>query len=115
MSIEKLITDLLSPLAEVYPDAVAEDATFPCISYQQIGGRAGWYMEGAMPSHKHARIQINVWAKTRVEASTLAREIEGAICTSALIAEPYGAATATHEPLVGLYGTRQDFGIWFPD
>lgn len=68
-----------------------------------------------MPSHKHARVQINVWAKSRAQASTIARQVENAICESTIIAEPYGALTASFEELVGLYGTRQDFGIWFPD
>lgn len=117
MSFEAPLKDLLGPLAgdRVSPDKVPEGSDFPAITYQQVGGRAGWYVDRSMPSHKHARVQINTWAKTRLEASNLARSIENALCTSTLIVEPYGAPTALYEELLDLYGTRQDFGIWFPD
>ncbi len=117
MGLESSLATLLGPLADgrATPDVVPEGSDYPAITFQQIGGRAGWYAESTMPSHKHARVQINTWAKTRLESSTLARAIENAFCTSGLIVEPYGAPTAVFEELLNLYGTRQDFGIWFPD
>lgn len=117
MSIESTLVTLLGPLVgdRISPDMVPEGSDFPVIVYQQVGGRAGWYVERAKASHKHARVQINTWARTRLEAAALARSIEDAICTSTLTAEPYGAPTAVFEELLDLYGTRQDFGIWFPD
>jgi hypothetical protein len=117
VSIEETLQKLLGPLVEgrFYPDVVPEDAKFPAITYHQVGGRAGWYVDRTMPSHKHGRFQINVWAKSRLEASQLARQVENTICASTLIAEPNGAATSLYEQLLALYGTRQDFGIWFPD
>ena len=117
MSLEKTLSDLLGPLVEgrCTPDRVDDASDFPVITYQQAGGRAGWYIDRTMPSHKHARIQINTWARTRGEASALARLVENTFCTSTLVVEPYGAPTSLYEELLDLYGTRQDFGIWFPD
>jgi hypothetical protein len=117
MSIESTLFTLLGPLAanRVYPDLTPENPTFPLIVYQQVGGTAGWYVENAMPDKKNARIQINVWAKTRVEANTLARLIELTICQSTLIAEPYGALTALYDDTLKIFGTRQDYGIFYPD
>ncbi len=117
MSLESDLYVLLAPLVEgrVSPDVLPDKPTFPCITYQQIGGRSAWYSEKAMPSHKHARIQLNVWAKTRAQASEIARAAEGLLCDSDLVAEPFGALTALYEELLKLYGTRQDFGVWYPD
>jgi len=117
MTLEETIYALLADLVDdrVTPDVVAEGSPFPAITYQQIGGRASWYAEGAMPSHKHARLQINVWAKTRLEASEIARQVERRFCTTLKNTEPYGAPNSTYEELLDLYGTRQDFGVWYPD
>ncbi len=117
MSLESDMHDLLDPLASggAYPDVLPDDPDFPVICFQQIGGEALWFSERATPSHKHSRMQIYVWAKTRLEASTVARAVEGTLCASALIVRPYGAFTAAFNELPKLYGTRQDFGIWYPD
>ncbi len=117
MSLEPTLQAVLSPLVggRAYPDTTPNGVEFPCITYQQVGGQAGWYLENNVPSHKHARVQVNVWAKSRAQANTIARQVENAICGSTLIAEPYGALSASVEEILGLYGTRQDFGVWFPD
>lgn len=117
MSLESSLKSLLNPLvgSRVYPDVAPDTATFPLITYQQVGGEAGWYLEKEIPSHKHARVQVNVWSNSRAEANTLARQLEAAICHSAFVAEPYGALTALYEPEIKKFGTRQDFGIHYPD
>lgn len=117
MSIEQTLRDLIGPLVgqRISPDTLDYGGDFPATIYQQVGGRAGWYVERAKPGHKHGRFQFTTWAKTRLEANQVARAIEDAICLSALIAEPYGAPTALYNESLALYGARQDFGIWFPD
>lgn len=117
MSLETDLYDLLAPLADghAYPDVFPDDPDFPAICFQQIGGEALWLSERAMPSHKHARMQLSTWAKTRLEANTLARAAEARLCNSSLIVRPYGAFTAAFNELPKLYGTRQDFGIWYID
>lgn len=113
-----LIT-LLGPLVanKVFWDTTPDDfvVTTPVIILQQVGGKAGWYIDQTMPSHKHARIQVRVWARRRMDAAPLARLIEKTIAESAFIAEPFGAAIADNQPDMKLYGTHQAFGIWYPD
>lgn len=117
MTIEELLRQIIGPAVgnRVSPDITPDNPVFPLATYQQLGGRAGWYSDKTMPDHKHGRFQINVWSKTRLEASTIARTIEGLICASELVAEPYGAPTSLYVEALKLYGTRQDFGIWFKD
>lgn len=116
MSIEQALVEALSPLVEgrVSPLVVDDfEQTYPWITFQQIGGRAGWYLERAVPSRLNARVQLNTWAKSMTEAADLARRIEQRICVAFDAAEPLGAFTATYEERVNLYGTRQDFSIWY--
>jgi len=99
----------------LYADVLPDKPVFPCGVYQQVGGQALWFTERAMPDHKHARVQITIWATTRIEANTLIREIEDQICTGLPKSEPYGAAVATYEDAIKKYGSRLDFGLWYPD
>lgn len=83
---------------------------------QQVGGRASWYVDKqSMPDHKHARIMVTIYAKSRAEVAPLARAVENAIALSDFVSEPYGAMVAITEPELKLYGTQQQFGIWYPD
>jgi len=71
--IEQTIHDLLSSLVDgrIYPDTLPDVPVYPAITYQQVGGESLWFGENAMPDHKHARMQINVWSNTRLEASNI--------------------------------------------
>lgn len=117
MSVEDTIEKLLAPLVSdrVYPDTTPDRPAFPLIIYQQVGGSAGWYVDGTMPDHKNARLQLHVWAKTRTEASDIARRVENTICASHLVARPFGAFVSTYNDVLKIYGTRQDFGISYLD
>lgn len=120
MSLEASIKALLAPLASgrLYADIAPETPIFPLITYQQVGGESLWFMERAMPDHKHARVQFNVWSASRIEANTIAKQIEAALCAAKFefpAVQPLGALTALYEEAIKKYGTRQDFGIWFPD
>lgn len=118
MSFEGDLSKLIAPFVgnRVYQDTAPENGvTYPLATYQQVGGRALWYSDKKMPDKKHARIQVNVWAKSRIEANQIARQIENALCTSSMIAEAYGAFTGDFNDALHIYGTRQDFGIWYQD
>jgi hypothetical protein len=113
-----LKTDLfetLSPIVdgEVYPSVAAPGAVLPWITYHSIGGRAVNFLDLTLPGRRHARVQINVWARTRLQADEIAQTVENAMrLSTTLRAEVLGAAEDTYEPEPDLYGTRQDFGIW---
>ncbi len=99
-----------------YPDVGPAGVAKPYGTYQQVGGEAVGFMEAAKADKKNARIQINVWATTRLAANALARAVEDLMVTTAsLQATALGAPTAVYEEATQLYGTRQDFSVWFTD
>lgn len=117
MSYEAQLVALIAPILDsrFYADVPREPVVYPCGVYQQVGGRALWFSEGAMPDHKHARVQITVWSASRAETMRLIRLIEGAICAGLPRSEPYGAAVAIYEDAIKKFGARLDFGLWYPD
>jgi hypothetical protein len=118
VSIESSIVSALAPLVQnrVYPDIAPQGVTaLPRITYQQISGEAVNFMDPTKPSRKNARIQVNVWAGTRLAASSLGRQVEDTLRAAALQVTVLGALTATYESDTNLYGTLQDFSFWFTD
>lgn len=117
MSMEASIFAALQSLVSgrVYPDVAPEKAGKPYITYQQVGGEGVNFIDQAtVPSRKNARVQVNVWADTRLAASGLARQVEDTLrAVTALQVTVLGAATALYEKEAGLFGTRQDFSVWF--
>ena len=117
MSVETDIFAALGPLVSnrVYPDTAPSIVTKPYITYQQVGGRSVSFLESAVPSRRNGRFQINVWGVSRAEVSVLARTVSDTMVTiTTLRATPLGEPVADYVDMVKLYGTSQDFGIWFP-
>ena len=115
MSLESDLFALLSPLAggRVFPDVAPLSTARPYVIYQQIGGEAVNYTDDAAPNRQHALMQISVWSDGRLQANTLARQIEDALRGAAAFqARPDGALRTDHEPDLNLYGASQDFSIW---
>lgn len=119
MGYESDLFGLLNDLVDgrVYPDVTPDVPVFPLIVYEQPGGRAYAYLENKLPSHKHARVQINCVAQTRLQANALARQIERRMVESDVFdaVEVYGAFQSGYIDALKMYETRQDFGIWYPD
>lgn len=116
MTLEADLKTLLDPFAagRVYPDEAPEGVTTPYITYQQMGGKAITYTSNDTADTGNARMQINVWADTRLQASSIARQIEDAMHTSAqLQARALAGLFARRDVSTGLYGTSQDFSIWY--
>jgi hypothetical protein len=116
VTVEADLFAALGPLASsrVYPDVAPAGAVKPYITYQQVGGAALAFVESAAVGKRNARFQVNVWATTRTAAAALARTVEDTLVASTTLrATPVGAMNAEHEPETGLYGTRQDFSIWY--
>ncbi len=114
MSLESALTGLLNTICpRVYPDLAPAGAVTPYITWQAIGGESLRYGDNTAPDKRNTLLQINVWSKTRMEATTTIRQIEEAICaSSAWQAEPSGESRSTYEPDTLLYGSAQDFDIW---
>lgn len=117
MSLESLLTTKLKTVCtRTYPDVAPEGAvTAPYCTYQFVGGEAITFLDRALPGLRNARVQVNVWSKTRLECNDLARQIEDVLRLAATLqAQPLGAFVSDFDDDVKLYGTRQDFSIWSP-
>lgn len=117
MSIEDVISQTLDPLVQqrVYRDNARFSTPRPYIVFQQVGGAPVDYVEGTVPDLDNGRFQINVWADDRDTAAAIGRAARAAMVSStAMRATTAGGMVATWLDGTGLYGTRQDFSIWFP-
>lgn len=114
MSLETLLyTALHAVCYRVYPDVAPERAQTPYLIYQQVGGDAPVYTEGALPDKLNASMQISAWADTRQGANTLMRSVEAALVADmTLQAVPQSALIAAHDDDVDRRGAQQDFSIW---
>lgn len=115
MSLEATLYSLLGPLVggRCYPDTIPDKPTFPLIVYQQVGGQAVEYVEQAMADQDNARVQVWIWAKTRIEASSIAHQARAAIIGSAVQANTLAAPVSTYDEDMKLYGARTDFSVWY--
>lgn len=112
MSLETdLVTTLKTVCPRVFPDFAPTDTVKPYITYQQIGGAAPSFIEGALPSIRNARMQVNVWAATRSEATALMLLVESSLVATKT-ALPESALIAANDDDLGVRGCMQDFSIW---
>lgn len=109
------LTQKLGPFVggRIYPDESPAAPKLPLIVYQRVGGKRYGYAEQKRPDSEHARIQIMVWAMTRIQADEISSEVERVMIEEIAFqaCEALGAPTAQAE--AGAYGNRQDFGIWY--
>lgn len=115
MSIEADLFALLNAInPRTYPDVAPEGTATPYVTWQQIGGESLRYVDNTADS-RYPLIQISVWSRTRMEASTLIQQIEDALCAApAFQATPQGDAMSRYEPDTGLYGSIQRFDVFGP-
>lgn len=116
MSTESLLFNALKGLVanRVYPDVGPEGVAVPYITWQQVGGQPVNFLDTAtLPSRANGRYQINTWAATRAEASTLAKQVENAVrATTSLQPAVLSQPVATTDEETGRRGYRQDFSLW---
>ncbi len=127
MSVESTVFNALKALVanRVFPDIAPPLTVRPYITYQQVGGKSvNFLAQGAevqtgsppaplFPDKANARIQINVWADTRAQASALAKQVEDALrALTALQTTVEGAPIANYEADTKLRGSIQDFSFW---
>lgn len=116
MTIETSIFNALKSLVanRVYPDVAPLNVAKPCITYQQVGGLGINFIDPTTPNKKNGRFQINVWGVSRASVATLARQVEDTLRTTAGIQTTVlGAPVAIYEQDTQLFGSRQDFSVWF--
>ena len=114
MSIEATIYNALKGLVSdrVFPDVAPEGTQKPYATYQQVGGAAYNYTEGGAVGARNARVQVNVWAASRLEASTIGNAAEDAL-RNVPGTVVLGAATSIYEPDTQARGHIQDFSFTY--
>ena len=115
MTPEDYIDGLLAPLVagRVFPDVAPQGATVPYITYQAVGGDPINFLTGEAPDKSNTRMQVNVWAATRLEAAELGSQVEAAVRSAAqLQPEVLTGRVATYDDLTLHRGTMQDFSLF---
>lgn len=115
MSLEsELFTALKGLVANrVYPAVAPEATPTPYLTWQVTGGQAVNFMDGAQPSKKNARIQVNVWSVSLAEALKLAQQAETILRGVATLSTTVQTGQFTrYEPDTHLHGTYQFFSCW---
>lgn len=114
MSFESQLFGVLQAACpRVFPDVAPLGTLTPYVTWQQLGGESLRFLDNTAADRRNVLLQINSWSKTRAEATALIRQIEDALCASALfIAKPEGEALSTYEADTALYGCIQRFSIY---
>jgi hypothetical protein len=102
----------------VYTEVLPQAGEVPAIVFTEVGADEDVALDGPTGATS-ARLQIDSWAKTRAEATSLGRAVRAAL------AGHVGAAAGLEVELVafvterwdfdaetGLYRTSQDFDVW---
>lgn len=95
----------------IFPDTAEYNTPRPYIVWQGVGGGVYQYLEGTPPEKRPVRIQIVVWAATRMEARSLIRQIEN-ICISPDFGGTSEGAPFGRYQEDNLRGEQQDFSFW---
>jgi hypothetical protein len=95
-----------------YPDVAPAGALRPYITYQAVGGQSPNYLSNTV-ALQNARMQVNVWADSRSAANSVMQSAIAALTGTAVKAVTIGAPVSSYEPDTKLYGSREDFSIWF--
>lgn len=115
MTPEEHIDGLLAALVNgrIFPDVAPQDTSVPYITYQAVGGDPINFLTGDDPGKSNTRMQVNVWAATRMEASALGALVERAMRAAAhLQPEVLTGRVATYDDTTTYRGTMQDFNLF---
>lgn len=118
-TIEAIIVGALQGLVDngdgthrVYPDVGPAGAARPYITYQAAGGQSANTLNDVVVP-QNSRMQINVWADNRLEASGLMQSVMTILTNDAYKGVSIGAPVSVFERDTKLYGSRMDFSIWY--
>lgn len=112
MNIETQIYAALQEFVDerVFPDVAPEGTARPYITYTGAGGQPLSFLDGSAPDKEFARVQINVWCDTRIEASDLGKVVELALRANATLqTQVVTGRVSTFDETTQYRGTMQDF------
>lgn len=115
MTVESDIFDTLKGLVgnRCYPDFAPIGTVRPFITYEQAGGDALYFLDGALPDKKHGRFEIGVYADSRASCAAIALQVEAAMAAATAF-----QSTAIHAPIsdyaseVKIYSSTQNFSVF---
>lgn len=97
----------------VFPDVAPADTPLPFATYQEIGGAPVNFTDATVPDRTNARVQITVWAASRLAASTAAAQVEAAVRAMALQPTVLTGRQALYDEESKTRGSMQDFSLWY--
>jgi hypothetical protein len=115
MTIETIVYNALRALVSdrCYADLAPDVAIKPYIVYQAVGGGSINYTDPTIPDKSNTRMQVAVWADTRTQASTIAKQIEDIMRTHPTMQTTVlGQPVSDYDEATKLRGARQDYSIW---
>jgi hypothetical protein len=115
MTAEAIIYSALVSLASgrVFPDVAPGSTPAPWLTYQVVGGQSFATVDAATPVTRNARVQVSVWAKSRMQAADLMEQAFQSLANPAVKAVPIGGPVSTFESDTLLYGSSLDFSITY--
>lgn len=115
MTVETIVYTALRVLVadRCYTDIAPDAPVKPFIVYQAVGGDSINYTGPEIPDKSNTRMQVAIWADTRIQASTIAKQIEGIMRSHpTLQTTVLGQPVSDYDPATKLRGSRQDFSLW---
>ena len=115
MTTESLIYDELKALVSnrCFPDFAPLGTIRPFIVYEQTGGDALYNLDGSLPTTKHGRYEVGVYADTRADCSLIALQVETAMANASAF-----QSNAIHAPIsdfatdMKIYSSTQNFSVF---
>ena len=115
MTVEADIFNTLKGLVgnRCYPDFAPLGTVRPFITYEQAGGDAMHYFDGALPDKKHGRFEVGVYADSRAACAALSLQVEAAMAGAAAF-----QCTAINAPISDyasefkIYSSTQNFSVF---
>lgn len=96
-----------------FPDFAPIGTARPFITFEQVGGQALAYIDGALPDKKHGRFEIGVYADTRYAAAALALQVEAAMAAATVFqASAITAPVSDYAPEPKIYASTQTFSVF---
>ena len=115
MTPHKKIFEVLGGLADgrVFPGIADLGTPTPYVTFRVISAPQINFVTGEKPAKRFVRVQVNVWARTSVEAFEVAMQAEDAIRSAAdLQPEVLSGAVDTYDDVVKCRGAMQDFQMF---
>ena len=96
-----------------FPDFAPLGTLRPFITFEQTGGDALYFLDGALPNTKHGRFEIGVFADSRSQCAAIALQVEAAMASApAFQCSAIHAQISDYASDVMIYSSTQNFSVF---